>query len=685
MRLFNNQSLFESIQYNLRESDNPFYSFQDSGQDDGLLGRLWFNIDNSDKYYTADLMKIDGEYRLVTSNILLDTDKDLRNFIDTYGYDKLLDKAISYYKSEKGLNEESPIEVVSVPDEEAMVSTNGRKPVGTYSLTNTGGLLIYEINNRDDEVLVGLSTQPDKAMWLPIEWVDSENGKEVEAGFYWGDAFINLHEVMRTELHESYAIVEYYDKDGNQQEKVINGTNIKAVENKVKRIADKYEVKEIRQASADLSDNEYLNSLGDGVLRSDYNNSTFEESNLKESIVDSIQVGDEVYWVGAGNEIGASGKVIDLPTEGRMTVKWDDGDVNTYDVDHPSIVKAELYDNSFNECDKKLTEGIEEKEDYEVYEIADGLVSKLRAKGESELASNITNTLNGIDRANNRGAGYGSRLNKKLRDLVKQAQEKLNESTLKEDTNGDKYIIFARGGMISDRPFGDDIFNSKEEAKEALKSWKNSYGRNKSYYRPDGSIYKYKGKTPNQMREENKNAEQITESTDNEEWKAICKEFCKQIGAELLFVNNDNFGYMDKDGNMIHMYADELEQYLKNKMSKRKINEASHFDSEDPSFDEKQVKYQKADIVDLAIGYYKSHPEEIKDEIDNLYKSYVNGLDNQTLAEKANEYLIDATEESYYYIFGPVDDKQRFIINTPYTDDYDGGSEISRVLKDLEK
>ena len=112
---------------------------------------------------------------------------------------------------------------------------------------------------------------------------------------------------------------------------------------------------------------------------------------------------------------------------------------------------------------------------------------------------------------------------------------------------------------------------------------------------------------------------------------------------------------------------------------------ASHFYYEDPSFDEQQVKYQKADIVDLAIGYYKSHPEEIKDEIDNIYKSYVNSLDNKTLADKANEYLIDATEEPYFYIFGPVDNEQHFIINTPYTDDYDGGSEISRVLKDLEK
>ena len=60
--------------------------------------------------------------------------------------------------------------------------------------------------------------------------------------------------------------------------------------------------------------------------------------------------------------------------------------------------------------------------------------------------------------------------------------------------------------------------------------------------------------------------ETIVESDDKymEEWRSICEAFCKKIGAKLLFVNTDNFGYSDKDGNLVHMYADELEQYLKN-------------------------------------------------------------------------------------------------------------------------
>lgn len=66
--------------------------------------------------------------------------------------------------------------------------------------------------------------------------------------------------------------------------------------------------------------------------------------------------GDTVYWVGAGNEIGATGTIIDFPTEGRMTIKWDDGDVNTYDIDHPSIQLAHKYDNSFNETEDEKNE-----------------------------------------------------------------------------------------------------------------------------------------------------------------------------------------------------------------------------------------------------------------------------------------------------------------------------------------
>ena len=42
------------------------------------------------------------------------------------------------------------------------------------------------------------------------------------------------------------------------------------------------------------------------------------------------------------------------------------------------------------------------------------------------------------------------------------------------------------------------------------------------------------------------------------DWKQICRAYCRKIGAELLFVNETSFGYEDKNGQMVHMYVDEL-------------------------------------------------------------------------------------------------------------------------------
>ena len=46
------------------------------------------------------------------------------------------------------------------------------------------------------------------------------------------------------------------------------------------------------------------------------------------------------------------------------------------------------------------------------------------------------------------------------------------------------------------------------------------------------------------------------------EWYEICKEFCKQKGFKLLFVNSNNFGFEDKEEGLHHVYADELVNWL---------------------------------------------------------------------------------------------------------------------------
>lgn len=81
-------------------------------------------------------------------------------------------------------------------------------------------------------------------------------------------------------------------------------------------------------------------------------------------------------------------------------------------------------------------------------------------------------------------------------------REETKESLHEED----KYVVYQRGGMLGDQhDLEDKVFDSKEEAQKALKSWKDSYGKNKSYYKPEGNVSKYKGKTPRQIKDEYRN------------------------------------------------------------------------------------------------------------------------------------------------------------------------------------
>ena len=96
-------------------------------------------------------------------------------------------------------------------------------------------------------------------------------------------------ELEESSLNESYCIVSYYKGFNEAGDKVINGSSPKDVENKVRRFAEKdgIEIESITQASADVCDSEYLNSLGRGVLRKDAFSSKFESIN--EDIEDPIK------------------------------------------------------------------------------------------------------------------------------------------------------------------------------------------------------------------------------------------------------------------------------------------------------------------------------------------------------------------------------------------------------------
>lgn len=76
-------------------TSSVFTSFRPSGQSDGLLGRLWFNI--GDKVETIDLFYTDGEYSLVYGTFVPDY---IKEFVTNYGgYPKFVEDAVSYFKN----------------------------------------------------------------------------------------------------------------------------------------------------------------------------------------------------------------------------------------------------------------------------------------------------------------------------------------------------------------------------------------------------------------------------------------------------------------------------------------------------------------------------------------------------------------------------------------------------------
>ena len=113
------------------------------------------------------------------------------------------------------------------------------------------------------------------------------------------------------------------------------------------------------------------------------------------------------------------------------------------------------------------------------------------------------------------------------------------------------------------------------------------------------------------------------EDQNYEEWKQICEIFCKKIGAELLFVNSDSFGYEDKDGRLIHMYADELEQYLKNNKLNEEVDEhliellklKQHLATDDSISD--HMAYEMMDNIDneMVNAYTVEEIEEAEKEL----------------------------------------------------------------------
>lgn len=72
-----------------------------------------------------------------------------------------------------------------------------RKVIGSYPICNTAGLAVYEIDDREDRVLVGLNNNAPR--WYKIrEACDMDTGAYI-MGFNYGGSFIPFSDVMRVD------------------------------------------------------------------------------------------------------------------------------------------------------------------------------------------------------------------------------------------------------------------------------------------------------------------------------------------------------------------------------------------------------------------------------------------------------------------------------------------------------
>ena len=66
-------------------------------------------------------------------------------------------------------------------------------PIGSYTLSNTASINIYDIDYTEDKVLAGYNSQTP-------QWEDIQTNDDGELGFCWGFWFIPFDLVMRVNL-----------------------------------------------------------------------------------------------------------------------------------------------------------------------------------------------------------------------------------------------------------------------------------------------------------------------------------------------------------------------------------------------------------------------------------------------------------------------------------------------------
>ena len=147
-------------------------------------------------------LEIEGEYSAAMGFITYEaadridflTDKDhyFYSFIKSILDDMEKEKPLCVYTYEEVPEGEKPLRIMLTRDLEEAVARLNRPAVGFYCISNTGAVLIHEIDPRDEWVVASLNG--DDMQQCEITQAEKD---DVETGFYFGEIWIPMDQVMR--------------------------------------------------------------------------------------------------------------------------------------------------------------------------------------------------------------------------------------------------------------------------------------------------------------------------------------------------------------------------------------------------------------------------------------------------------------------------------------------------------
>ena len=128
------------------------------------------------------LTEVNGELREI-QEILNDVEKE--NMLCVYDFEEVSDYG-------------GPLKILLTRDLPSAIERLNRKPVGSYCLSNTASVLVHEIDPWGEWLIASLNGDDMRVCEITqAEKDDSTSEGNVETGFYYGNTWIPMNQIMR--------------------------------------------------------------------------------------------------------------------------------------------------------------------------------------------------------------------------------------------------------------------------------------------------------------------------------------------------------------------------------------------------------------------------------------------------------------------------------------------------------